>query len=200
MREVDFRPDCYVLALAERAGARVHVSGFIVMACLLLVWWADATSRGSAATVAVAQLADAVAVQDPMVAHLGRLNREIEVRRRDHRLLVELSGGLPTSDVLAEIAHLAPPSLSLRTLVLERSPRVVPVGNVDAKVLARLPKRTTLELTGWAASGEDIANLVSGMANSPLFTEVSLGYERSETVEDRLVVAFQVVCHMPQFE
>ncbi len=208
MREVDFRPDWYVNSLAERAGARVHVTGFIVLAALLLVWWADATARSRADSIAVTRLSSALTAQDGMVAQVDRLDRELAGRQGNLALLHNLGGGLPVAALLAEISHLAPPSLTLRALVLDRPPRIAPRATAGIKTspaagapeAPAAPAQAILELTGWAASGQDIANLVSGMSASPLFARVTLGYERSETVDQRLVVAFKIVCVMPEFE
>lgn len=216
MREVDFRPEWYVSSLTERARARIHAPGFLLIAFLLLVWWTDAAARSRAAAVGVAQLSDALDVQGSMVAQLDRLDREIASRRRDQALLQDLSAGLPAAGVLAELSHLAPLSVSIRSLVLDKAtdaeraagspddalrPRKRTLGATAAAATATdRSQRTALEITGWAASGEDIANLVSGMSASPLFTDVALGYERTETLEDRVVVAFKIVCHVPRFE
>lgn len=200
MREVDFRPDWYVRSLAERAGARLHVSGFVLVAALLVIWWMDATARSRAATTVIAQLQEAHAAQDGAIARLDALDGELVRQKRDLALLTEVRGGLLTAGMLAELSHLAPPSLSLRSLVLDRAPRIAQVAGDAVKGRVDLPKRTVLEVTGWAASGEEIANLVRGMAECPLFTEVTLGYERSEIVEARPVVAFKVICHLPEFE
>ncbi|MCB9865263.1 MAG: PilN domain-containing protein [Phycisphaerales bacterium] len=204
---MDFRPDWYVASLAERAGARLHVSGLIAVACLLVVWWADATARSRADTVAVAKLATALEAQDPMVAQMNRLDQEVSRRQSDLALWHNLDGGLPVAALLAEISHLAPPSLTLRAMVLDRPPRMAPQVTVASKAAGKpvektppAPTESVLELTGWAASGQDIANFVSGMSASPLFAEVTLGYERSETVAQRVVVAFKIVCVMPEFE
>lgn len=199
MREVDFRPDWYVQALAERAGAKVHVTGFVVVAALLLAWWADATARSRADTVAVARLSAALGTQEAMVAQVDRLARSMAERQGDLALLHNLGGGVPVAALLAEISHLAPPSLTLRAVVLDRPPRI-DLPSTAPEGAAGPPTRATLELTGWAASGQDIANFVSGLSSSPLFAQVTLGYERSETVAQRTVVAFKIVCVMPEFE
>lgn len=200
MREVDFTPEWYANSLIERAGARVHLGGFVAVIALLVVWSVDSTARSRADVRAVSTLESAMGAQDAMIARIDQINREIDAQQRDIDLLNDLRGGVTAANVMTELSHLMPPSMNLRSLLLDRSSRLpLPVDKL-AEGMAKLPERTMLEVTGWAASGEEIGNLVSGMSESPLFTDVSLDYEREETVEQRRVVAFKIECTMPQFE
>jgi hypothetical protein len=199
MRELDFAPEWYTQSLLERACARVHVTGFLTVAALLVLWTVDATARSRADQVSVNGLEAALASQGVLIGHLEQLDQEIAKRERDLTLLGDLRGGVKSAAIVAELTHLAPRALSFRTLVLERAPRIALPPAVDDSGAAP-PRATVLVLTGWARSGEEIANLVSRMSESALFRGVTLGYERSEMIAQRSVVAFKVECQLPAFE
>jgi hypothetical protein len=135
-----------------------------------------------------------------MIAQLEQLDARVAKERKDLTLLRDLSGGVPTSAVVSELSQLMPAAMSIRAMMLTRTPRFGPSESIDAKRMEAFPKRTTLDIEGWAASGEDIGNLVSGMSDSPLFEDVALDYEHPQDLGGRSVVAFKVVCHMPDFE
>ena len=200
MRDIDFRPEWYTQSLVERANARYHFSGFMVVAALLVVWSVDATSRSRASESVVTNLEATLQAQEPMIAQLKTLDSRIEKERKDLTLLRDLDGGVPTSAIVSELSHLMPSAMTVRGLLLHRTPRFGQSQAIDAKRMESYPKRTTLEFEGWARSGEEIGNLVSGMSDSPLFENVALDHERPEELNGRSVVAFKIVCHLPDFE
>jgi len=204
MKDVDFTPEWYAKSLAERKGSRNRVAGLAVLAVLVLAWSCQSTSRTSAAALSLERLQHSYEAQRGMIAQLDALVQSNAQHAKDARLLADVSGGLAVDNLLVELSHLMPRALSMRAIYLQRAPRIgfSPIEGEEAEAEAKEqePPATTLEITGWAASGTEIGTLVSRLAASELFYAVTLRYERPEIVFDRRVVEFLVECRVPEFE
>ena len=202
MKDVDFTPEWYAKSLVERKGSRNRVAGLALLAVLVLAWSCQSTSRTCAAALALERLQHSYEAQRGMIAQLDALAESHAQHAEDARLLADVSGGLTVDNLLVELSHLMPRALSMRAIYLQRSPRIgfPPPEGEEAEAEEQEPPATTLEITGWAASGTEIGSLVSRLAASELFDDVTLRYERPETVYDRRVVEFLVECRVPEFE
>ena len=202
MKDVDFTPEWYAKSLAERKGSRNRVAGLAVLAVLVLACSCQSTSQTRAAALALERLQHSYEAQQGMIAQLDALAESNAQHAKDARILADVSGGLAVDSLLVELSHLMPRALSMRAIYLQRAPRIgfAPSEGEEAEAEEQEPPATTLEITGWAASGTEIGSLVSRLAASELFYDVTLRYERPETVSDRRVVEFLVECRVPEFE
>ncbi len=202
MRNLDFTPEWYIRQVAERASGRVQISGLAVIVLLLLAWVYDATHRARAATAEHARLQTVYDVQDPVVQRMQALEAEQAEHDADAELVRMLRGGVPAAELIAELSHLMPPTMSLRLLMYDGVTRVPPTPAAEGQEQPDPATRETavLALVGMAAAGRDVGNFITELTASPLFSSVTLEYERSETFNERRVVAFRIVCRMPEFE
>ncbi len=202
MKELDFTPEWYVKALADREGTRLRLGGFIILGVLLIVAGLESARQTWAATRKLQEVQGAYDVQSPMLKRLEELRSEQTHWMNNAKVLADVGGGVVVADIFTELSHLMPRSLTLREVYLNKSPRVIFGSNSATEEEESLTekKATVLEVAGWAASGSEIGTFVRCMADSPLFYDVSLRYERPETIYGKSVVEFRVVCRMAQFE
>lgn len=205
MRQVDFTPQWYLDRICALRGARVRVGGMMLSGVLVLVWYVNEVSVTRAAGVDVARLSQCVLAQRKLEAQLDVYDHELSMLGFKERLAQNLGGGVLTGQVIAEIARLMPATMSLRKIRLERSLRFSPSDCKEDQVLAMsqemsVPRVTTLEIGGVAASGVNIGEYVNALNESELLSNVNLRYQRAETYGDREIVSFEIVALMPQFE
>ena len=203
MKELDFTPEWYVKALADREGTGLRLGGFIILGVLLIVAGLESGRQTRAATQKLQEVQGAYDVQSPMLKRLEELKNEQAHWMNNAKVLADVSGGFVVADIFTELSHLMPRSLTLREVYLHKSPRVIFAGKAaDEKddELTEEAEATVFEVAGWAASGSEIGTFVRRMSESPLFYDVSLRYERPETIYGKSVVEFRVVSRMAQFE
>ncbi len=205
MKAIDFRPAWYVSSLAERRSARLRTLGITVICILLLGSAFEWTGRTSAASSAVESLQVSLDAQAAVDARIQTLEEQEAALKRQADLLAEADGGVKVNHVLAELSHLMPRTLSLRTLALRRTLRIQRAEAKDKREEKQADPQATkgvnqLDMVGWASSGAEIATFVRRLADSELFDNVTLRFQRPETYLDQPIVEFQVLCTMPEFE
>ena len=202
MKDIDFTPDWYVEQVGEQQSVRRRLAGLVLVIVLVLVWSYQSSSRTRAVAMTLEHLQHSHGAQAEMMAQLDALEGANAQGSVNARLLTAVGGGLTVSGLLTELSHLMPRTVSIRSLYLQKAPRIhfPPADERKAKEEPEEPPATALEITGWASTGSEIGTLVSRMSASELFYDVALKYERPETVSGRKVVEFLVVCRMPEFE
>lgn len=205
MREIDFTPDWYAATRREREASPFHAGGLIIIGVLIAAWSYGATSRTRAAETELATLRASLGAQKGVTAQVQTMEAELAARQRCAELLAEVGGGVRTAPLIAELSHLLPPAVGMRSLRLVRAPRVAPATETEKDAPAPrtgegAPVRTSLQLDGWSASGADVGALLQRLAASPLFEDVVLRYQRTTIVAQNTIVEFQIVGTMPEFE
>jgi Tfp pilus assembly protein PilN len=206
VRTIDFTPAWYRARLEERRGSEGRSAALLIALVLVLTWTFDALQRTHAAERAQDRLQAALASPGAIVARLQALEAEEANQRKARRILKEIRGNVPLHEVLAELSHLQPEAVSLQMIRLTRRPNWTDRLSADAAagaVLANRPEaaeRDLLELTGFAATGGEVAAFVRALDASNLCSAVSLRYERPREIADQAVREFQVFCTMPPFE
>jgi Tfp pilus assembly protein PilN len=202
MRTIDFIPAWYRDRQAERRGARWRTAGLFAALALAAAWTIDGAARTHAAESAQADLKASADAQSALLARLAQLEAERSEQARRALILDAVSGEIPMHELLAEVSHLLPESLTLQTLRVHRSPHwatQAPPGAAPAA--ASIPAvPAMLELTGWAKSGADVSAFVGRLDSGPLCSDVTLRYELPTVIAGVSMQEFQVQCTMPQFE
>ncbi|GJM26593.1 MAG: hypothetical protein DHS20C16_30080 [Phycisphaerae bacterium] len=203
MRSVDFTPQWYLDVRHEHRSSRSRVIGLLVVLALLITCSVLADSDSRAARADLTVLRQSYHAQAGLVERLDELDRKHSVSAHQSDLLDDAGGGVTVAQIFRELAQLMPEELSIRRVVLNRSLRF----ELKPEQLAEAPKDidpppdlTRLEISGFSQKGRDIGSLVSQMSRSPLFFDVQLRYERSNSEYGVEVVEFVVDCKMPVFE
>ncbi len=201
MKDVDFRPSWYIKILADREGSRFRVSGFVVLGCLLLVASYESVHHTQASMDQLQELHGIYQSQDGLMSELDRLELENRVWTQSAAILTDVGSGVTVSGLLAEISHLMPRQMSLREVTMARPSRVAAIDPNATSDSEKEQKETmgAFEIAGWAESGTAIGYFVSRLAQSDLFYDVVLRYQRPETVYGKDVVEFRLVCRMLDF-
>lgn len=205
MRDVDFTPDWYLESLQERQGSRLRVVGMVAIGVLIVVWYVHSVNLIRSARAEAAQLTQSLVVQQTLAAQLDQFDREHAEAKKKQQMVDNLGGGLATGQVIAEITRMMPATMSLQSVRLRKSARLSSdeIDEDRATVLMQelsIPKVTSLEVSGWAANGINVGGFVSALGESPMISDVTMRFQRTETHLGREVTAFEVVALMPQFE
>lgn len=108
-----------------------------------------------------------------------------------------LSFPFEASSLLATIINQLPESLTIEGLDIDASPRRAVRGQIPQKEGEEPPRRLSAgELNGFAASDDDIGELVARMQSSRIFQSVTWDYSRSRVVRERPARAFRVSFHI----
>lgn len=208
MRNIDFIPAWYRDRQAEVRGARWRTTGLCIALFLTAVWTVDGVRRAHAAELTRAQLQATSDAQGALLAALAALDKERTEQARCARILEAIGGDVPAHEVLAEVSHVVPDSLTLQTVRLHREPHwkieqaraSAADGNAPAGARGESRDDAVLELVGWADAGGDVSALVGALDGGPLCADVTLRYQRPVEVAGRSMLEFQVQCTMPRFE
>ncbi len=203
MRSIDFTPQWYLDVRREYRSSRSRVIGLLVVLGLVISGGVLAASDSKAAMADLTVLRQSYYAQSGLVERLDALDRNHAASAHRADMLDDAAGGVLVAQVFREIAQLMPEALSVRRVVLHKSPRFsVKLDELTEipKDIDRVPEVTRLEISGFAQKGRDIGSLVSQMSRSALFYDVQLRYERSNREFGVEVVEFVVDCKMPVFE
>ena len=203
MRSVDFTPQWYRDVRHEQRSSRGRVVGLLVVLALMISCSVLGDSDSRAAMADLTVLRQSYHAQSGLVERLDELDREHAASAHQTDLLDDAGGGLTAAQVFRELAQLMPKELSIRRVVFHKALRfdVDPERLVESlKEIDPPPDVTRLEISGFSQKGRDIGSLVSQMSRSPLFFDVQLRYERSNSAYGAEVVEFVVDCKMPIFE
>ena len=116
------------------------------------------------------------------------LSAQLERARRTIREYRAIALPLDVSEILATVVNHLPTSVTLERIEIdcgERRPGRSARTPLDSRAEAATPRMLSGELSGFAASDQDIAELVARLKKSPPFDGVSLDFTRSRTVRDR---------------
>ncbi len=203
MRPVDFTPSWYLEIRREHRSSRGRVVGLVAMLVLMVVCSVLADRDSKAAVADLTVLQQSYHAQTGLVDRLDTLDKKHAATAHQTDLLEDAGGGVTVGQVFRELAQLMPKDLSVRRVVLNKALRFT----IDPEMLAEAfqdmdapPRVTRLEISGISKRGRDIGSLVSQMSRSPLFYEVQLRYERSNSVYGAEVVEFVIDCKMPVFK
>ncbi|NOX57512.1 MAG: PilN domain-containing protein [Planctomycetes bacterium] len=203
MRVIDFTPQWYLETLAERRGSRFRLTGLLIALAMMIVCSVQATSFSNAAIADLNLLQESFHAQSGLVGRLDQLDKKHAAGAHRLNMLDDVGGGITTADVVRELSHLMPESLTIRKIEFNKALRI----EVDLRELAGAfekleppPEVTTFAIAGVSKKGSDIGNLVSQMSRSPVFFDVQLRYERASDVFGSKIVEFVIDCKMPSFE
>ncbi len=203
MRPIDFTPKWYVDIRREHRSSKGRALGLMIVLVLIVVCSVLADRDSKAAVADLTVLQQSFHAQTGLVERLDELDQKHTATAHQTDLLEDAGGGVTTAQVFRELAHLMPPELSIRRVVLNKALRFAvdpELLEVSLKDMDPPPVVTRLEITGISKKGRDIGSLVSQMSRSPLFYDVQLRYERSNSAYGADVVEFVVDSKMPVFE
>jgi Tfp pilus assembly protein PilN len=124
------------------------------------------------------------------------------------RIEQQLGRRVGTLQVLGELQHVLPETMTLTNLTMETVE--VPVledpasrRNGGSRAVTRggrsrgkTVKRVRLVITGMAPTDVDVANFIGQLAGSRLFEDVSMGYAKTENFRGRTARKFQANCYL----
>jgi hypothetical protein len=208
MKEIDFTPQWYVQTLAEQRGSWTRVIALSVLAVLLLIAARETTGLTQSAVADLQRLEQAQAAQTLLSSRLDALEAERAEVNRKEQVLKTVGGGVKNWQLMTELSQMMPRSLSLRSLTVRAAARVAPPSDEEDKQEKAKAKTETedtpllgvVQMSGWASSGAEVGGFVSRLSQSPLFTDVTLRYQRPEDLGGTQIVSFEVICTMPAFE
>ncbi|MHC4421535.1 MAG: PilN domain-containing protein [Planctomycetota bacterium] len=194
-RQVDLLPD----AIRARSQAGV-VAGRYVAALLIAVVLLGLTATHSRLMLDLArdrlqvakEQADIVLSAEAKAAQLRRsLNDTRDYIRRYERLALPLE----ISRVIATIINELPASATIDRIDIHAGTRQhsrTARGRGAARPDDPLPRVLTGELSGFAATDQDVAQIVSNFDGLGLFSQVSLDFSRTRTVRQRNAREFRI--------
>jgi hypothetical protein len=194
-RPIDLLPD----AIRARSQAGV-VAGRYVATLLIAVVLLGLTATHSRLMLDLArqrlkvaeEQADIVLAAEAKAAQMRRsLNETREFIRRYERIALPLEVGR----VLATVINELPSSATLDRIDLyagTRQKNRTTRGRGSVRPDSPAPRVMTGELSGFAASDQDIAQLVANLEALGLFREVSLDFSRTRTVRERAAREFRI--------
>ena len=202
MKTLDFTPQWYRESKSEHTKSRMRSAGMCVAAVLAVVWWVNSVAITRAAQQKLSVLAQSSDAQMAMTQRLNELDLELVELRSRAELLSDAGGGIRAGQILTELTHLMPEQMTLQKVRYQRAPRIKPADVEDTGSIAELdiPTVSSLELTGWAASGTDTGVLVSRLARSEFFENATLLHETAVTMSGIRMVEFQIRCTVPEFQ
>jgi len=211
MRVVDFLPENIKAQRARKR--RLARQGYLLAACaagLALLGYLRMCDIGTARAEAsnLDEYTAEVNRQLVLLAELQKEQADLMVKKRvdDH-----LGSRINVLDVLAELEHLMPESMSLRQLTLDRAEVRTPAkparrhsGAMPAVISAsggkdktdHVVKRVRLVITGLAPSDVDVANFIGQLSASPIFEDVRMGYARTAKFRARNARQFEATCYV----
>ena len=143
-----------------------------------------------------------------LLVGLQKQQADLMVKKRidDH-----LGSRISVLDVLAELEHLMPESMTLRNLTLDRTEVRTPAtpvrwqSGVSSAVITpsgardkteHVIKRVRLVITGLAPSDVDVANFIGQLSASPVFEDVRMGYARTVEFRGKNARQFEATCYV----
>ncbi len=205
MKEIDFRPNWYCVTRKRKRDAIIRATLLGLLAAELGLGLLTVSSRKAEAQQQLAKLRSAlnnqVAVYENLSEAVADLN-ELQVRRV---LLSDVAGGAPVHAILADLSKLLPESIALTAVSYQQQRWVRDASTAENSPttkpdVAQLEKPNMLEIKGLAAQDRDIGAMMSRMAASALFTNVTLVYSQPVTCGALAVREFALTCAVPQFE
>ncbi len=204
---IDLLPD----SVRARSQAGVRLGQFIAVAIvsMTLTIAAATHSRLSLATAQERLFSTAARAEQVFAteARAAQLRHELGDLRAFTRQYERLALPLDVGDVLATLVNILPDSVCLDQLDLDAGTRVINLGprsrgagggggggggagpNADGSAP---PRVLTAEISGFAASDQHIAELVSKLESITPFENVSLDFSRSRKVNDKDAREFRV--------
>lgn len=184
MKELDFLPESYHVSRLRRQRTRRHVLySLAVAAGFLALHFSNLTHiRASEAALIHLRSSDPVlAAQEEKIAALQ--SRRVQLVRRS-KLIRELKGDAPMSQVVTELSHQLDEPLAISRIEIE-SIR-------DEGKRTGVPPGTWVRMTGVAATDVQVGTLLGRLMASELFDQVELDHTRQSIRDGHAVREFQM--------
>jgi Tfp pilus assembly protein PilN len=205
MKEVDFRPDWYREGRKRKRNVVIRVTLLGVLALELFLASLGTFAQSATAQEEMAELQRSLDSQVEALRDLGELEAQLHNLRKKQELLSDVAGGAPVHCVLAELSRVMPGSVVLTEVHFAQQRRIADA-NMIADDEAPSPELTewdelgTLEITGRAPSDVKVGVLLTGMAGSDLFRDLTLSYSQPVVVRGQVAREFKLTGTVPQFE
>ncbi|MFQ5591418.1 MAG: PilN domain-containing protein [Phycisphaerae bacterium] len=205
MREIDFRPEHYRTIRSRKRNMVIRAALLTVLAVELGLGSVGTYAQKAATRRDMDELRVDLVKQAGVLRGLDVLLVDLDELQTKRRLLSDVIGGAPVHCVLAELSRLLPDDLVLTEvhIVQRRGIRgAEAVAEVDSESTAprEIDEAGALEMLGFGASDAKVGRFMASMAGSELFSDVSLHYSKSVTLEGVTVQEFRVTGTFPQFE
>lgn len=205
MKEIDFRPNWYCVIRRRKRNAVIRVSLLGVLAVELILGSVGIVNQKAAARQEIEGLRDDFERQMEVFKDLDKKLALLDGLHRKRELLSDVSGGAPVHGMLAELSQLMPDDVVLTEVRVNQQRRIRAArGVVEDEAEMPVPSENDgvgrFEITGWASSDVSVGALMTNMANSKLYQDVTLSYSQPVVVKRRVAREFKLTCVFPQFE
>lgn len=205
MKEIDFRPSWYCVNRKRKRNAIIRASLLGLLAAELGLGLLTVSSRKAEAQQQLTKLRSALNNQVMVYENLSEAVADLNELQEKRALLSDVAGGAPVHAILADLSELLPDSIALTGVSYNQQREIRYSSSADdtrsAQPEVPQPEQpNVLEIEGLAALDQDIGAMMSRMADSALFTNVTLVYSQPVTCGARPVREFALTCSVPQFE
>jgi hypothetical protein len=194
---IDMMPE----SVRARAQAGVRLGQFIAVAVVSMTMSIALATHSHLLLSSAQERLFALASEAEQVfateARSAQLKHELAALQAYSEKYQKLAFPISVGNVIATVVNALPESITLDNLDLDAGSRVVALGPRSRGVAAGDPESApprvlTAELSGFAASDQDIAELVSTLEATVPFEDVSLDFSRSRRVNDKDAREFRV--------
>ncbi len=194
MKLVNLLPEWYLQQRRRRRQTRMHILAMLALAGILAGAHAIAlhgveelTLRSDTLTARLAGITDHSALVSTRQSQLARL-QNIELAYQ------ELGSPIPMSAVLQQIQNDMGPGMALSRVAVEVQPEAIKGSGFvgDSKAPPQWHDVAKLTVVGVSPDDGKIVELIGSLTGNPLFSNVSLNYERTETVREFAVRRFEI--------
>ncbi len=204
MKEVDFRPNWYCAARKRRRDAIIRAALLGVLALELSLGLLTVSSRKAEAKQQLANLRSALENQTTVFQDLDALSIDLDELQKKRAMLSDVAGGASVHSILAELSQIMTESLTLTSIKYKQRRKVgvhpMQDKRPDTPGAAEIEVANELGINGLAVSDRDVGMLMSRLASSVLFENVTLVYSRPVIRADTPAREFKLKCVVPQFE
>jgi hypothetical protein len=218
MKEIDFIPDWYKATLKRKRSYYRQYVLLTVLFAMMMVW---SFVIGRHVTSVQAEVEDLRLASDTAKVRVDKallLESEIAELQDQSTILETITPRTNLSAILAELSYLAGDNVMLSNLAIEKEElkavekqqktaaanQVVKIGD-DAnmkqqQLVAGLPSRKKVVLTGIAASPADAARMLARLENSVYFEEVAPVFSKAKKIKDHGVTEFEIRCYVADYK
>lgn len=216
MKELDFLPEWYRTDRQRKLRRHRQYVLFGLVASLMAAWsfiigqsvsGLQAQTRQIEATLENGQQILQTALEKELA--IEQLRRQAEIldiltpRTAVSAVLGELSHSVNEQIIFSKVSLLQEPVAAGRTQNAPATGGVVRIGAAKPaareSVLPDGPQQTRITLTGIAAGGADVAQLIERLEASSYFMTVSPGFSRAKKIGSREATEFEITCTVADY-
>ncbi|MDP6633530.1 MAG: PilN domain-containing protein [Phycisphaerae bacterium] len=203
---VDFLPERIIVqrARVERLFRQGYLVGMVLVTLIGLAYFKE--DRISAAQAQLSGLNSQSANLKMQVGTMYKLQEQLCDLMIKQRIDTRLGSRIDGMDILGELGHILPATMTLTSLQLDAMQVETPLKPVvggaganptrGAKKRTKIVNRLKLTITGLSPNNVDVANFIADLSASPLFEEVDMGYAKNIKYRQKPAKEFQASCYV----